>query len=509
MTRSPMLRLMRHIKALVMVILAWFFFLSPGWTSFRVINDPGTRSDRIPDAAFTWHRSLTPKYAAWARARVGSGKATQLSLHDISGTEWPIFGSVFYLWATESLQEAWEKGQRKTDDPPIEYAKDAIDASIRLIADPNHANWVKRHWGNDYLHQENVFYRTLLIGGMTSHLRLTGDRRYEHILRDQVESLAKELDASPHGLLDDYPGECYPTDILAAVAVIRKADEVLGTDHSDFARRAFRAFEGPLLDPSGLPPYGADSRTGRIIGRSRGCGNSFMLIKLPDLWPELAPEWYGKYETHFWQRRWTADGFREFPRDEPNSEWYADVDSGPVIAGHGIAACAFGVGAARANGRWDHAYPLTVEMILVSWPLPDGTLLGPRILSNATDAPYLGEAGVLYAMTRRPNEHVRAVPSGSLPPFVWIVLALYLGTGLLLLLFTWRRWKNWTQRMSSRRTPFPGVQTAIGAILLSVGVTMLFAGKPWIALLLILLNQLFPLTRRYRNIKETEPAFQG
>ena len=48
-----------------------------------------------------------------------------------------------------------------------------------------------------------------------------------------------------------------------------------------------------------------------------------------------------------------------------------DVDSGPV-------------GAARANGRFDHAYPLSAEMLFACWPLPDGTLLFPRILSGVT-----------------------------------------------------------------------------------------------------------------------------
>ncbi len=51
-----------------------------------------------------------------------------------------------------------------------------------------------------------------------------------------------------------------------------------------------------------------------------------------------------------------------------------DVDAGPVLAGHGFAACAFGIGAARANGRFNHAWPLSAEMLVTCWPLLDGTL---------------------------------------------------------------------------------------------------------------------------------------
>ncbi len=500
------LRLLRFVNVMIAVGLAWFFFLAPGLTALRFIRDPGSRSDRIPEPAFAWHRTLSPKYEAWAEARVAGGDATQLSIHDISGTEWPLFGTVFYLWATESLQDAWDGGQRSTKLPPKEYAQGAIDAAIRLVIDPGHASWVKQHWGEAYLTRENVFYRMLLIGGITSHIRLTDDRRYEPILREQVETLSAELDASPFGLLDDYPGECYPTDILAAWAVIREADEVLGTDHTAFARRAQRAFRGPLLDPVGLPPYAANPLTGQIYGRSRGCGNSFMLIHLPDLWPDLAPVWYDAYETHFWQHNWTAVGFREFPKDEPNRDWYADVDAGPVIAGHGIAACAFGVGAARAHGRIDHAYPLTVEMILMSWPLPNHTLLLPRLLSNATDAPYLGEVGVLYALTRPMSEHVTLTKAGGLPPFVWIVLTLYLGLGLLLLFTGWRRWKHRHRRMQKRRVPLATVQFGLWLLLIVGSVLSMAVGFSLLAPLFLLMALVFPFTLRNRKAATPESA---
>jgi len=51
-------------------------------------------------------------------------------------------------------------------------------ASARLVADPNHAAWVKAHWGADYLHHQNVFYRELLMAGLTTSRKLTGDRQW-------------------------------------------------------------------------------------------------------------------------------------------------------------------------------------------------------------------------------------------------------------------------------------------------------------------------------------------
>jgi hypothetical protein len=48
------------------------------------------------------------------------------------------------------------------------------------------------------------------------------------------------------------------------------------------------------------------------------------------------------------------------------------VDADPVLAGHGVSACSFGIGAARKNGRFDRAYPLAAEMLASIGELPNG-----------------------------------------------------------------------------------------------------------------------------------------
>ena len=421
-------------NALVRVGVAFYFFLLPVVSVVRMLADPGLRTGDVPRFAFDWHRQLSTDYAVWARERVAEGAAANLSLNNISGTEWPVFSSVFYLWATESLQEAWDEDPTLAPVMPKEYAEGAIDAAAALISDPNHANWVKLHWGEDYLHQENIFYRMLLISGLTSYQKLTDNDQYEPLLRDQVETLAQEIDASPYGLLDDYPGQCYPIDILPAIAAIQRADPVLGTDHSAFVVRALRGFTDTRLDPhTDLPAYIANANTGLGYGPARGVGISYMLIWAPELWPETAQQWYSRYEQLFWQESWLITGVREFAREQPYPAWFLDVDAGPVVAGYGTAATAFGLGATRVNGRMDQAYPLSAEALLVVWPLPNGTLLGPRLLSNLSDAPYVGEAALLFSLTRRPQTANITPATSSLPGIVYLGLALYTGIGLLLL----------------------------------------------------------------------------
>ncbi len=429
-------RLRRVLTTVLLLGGAGWFLLAPAAIVLCVVEDPALRGQGNLAWAYRWHRNLTPRFEAWARGRVATRRATPSDPRDVSGSEWPMFGTVFYLLATESLQD----GRDGAPASPMSYAGGAVEAAASLLVDPANAEWVRARWGDDYLHHENIFYRHLLIFGLVAYERLTGDLRHRALLEDQVETLSAELAAAPHRLLDDYPGECYPTDVVWAVAAIRRADAVLGTDHRALANDLLGHLQGSLLDPLGLPPYLADSRGGTAIGGSRGCSNSGLLIMLPELDADLARRWFDLYEKHFWQRRGLFDGFREFP---PGEVGRGDVDSGPVILGHGVAACAFGAGAARANGRWARHRTLSAESVLFAWPLPDGQLLVPRLLSNATEAPLLGESGVLFSLTRPGPRGAAEFPAEGLSPLFWILWCSWVLLGLTVVWGEARRWRRW------------------------------------------------------------------
>jgi len=487
----------RYGNIAILIFLLFCFFIIPFCITAYYLADSNLKREEIPQIAFWVHRSLSPRYEKWARERVASKNAKELSLEDISGTEWPLFGSVFYLLATESLQEAWEENADRSSDAPKVYASGAIKAAAELVADPVHASWVKQHWGENYLHRENVFYRMLLISALTSYQKLTGNEKHTSLLRDQAETLSKELDESPYGLLDDYPGQCYPTDIVAAIAAIKRADVVLGTDHSDFIKRSVRAFEGRFVDSTGLPPYEADSDTG-IIGKARGCSSQWITVWTPRLWPDYSKQLYKNFDKHFWQKHWAAVGFREFPKDNSTREWYIDVDSGPVVAGFGAAATAFGLGAARANGRFDHAYPLTTEVIAFSWPLLNGTLAGPRILSNTTQAPYLGEAALLFSLTRTPSKEIGITMGGKMPILVYLVLAAYLVISILIMIAAILSFRRWKKLVSEKLIPWEKVQLAIWFMLITTCIVLCCIHCVAIGLILVLSAQFLP--RSYGEI---------
>ena len=421
---------------LAVAILTLPIFLWPGVVLVRDLRDPALRGPGIPAHARELHAALTPKFADWARQRVAAGSAARAPLHDVPTTEWPMFTAVFYLMATESLVVDWEAQGRHGPSPGIASTQ-AVRAAKALLLDPAHHSWVRTHWGEDYLHDQNVFFRSLLIAGLSSYEHITGDGTALPMLRDQVETLSAALDASPLGVLEDYPGETYPIDVLAAVGFIERADRVLGTDHTAFIERSRRAFTGAMADQLGLVPFRMDLPSGAQVQPARGIGTSWILLFVPDLYgPETARDWYGRYARSFYQQRGWAEGFREYARGSAEPEFTFEIDAGPVIDGFGTAASAFGIAAARRNGRFDHAYALSAQLAAAGWTLPGGTMVFPRLASHATDAPYLGEAAILCFLTVQPAPNTPIVSDDAIPGLARIGLVVFFGVPVL----AWGAW---------------------------------------------------------------------
>jgi len=396
--------------ALILAAIAFWFFLAPACTSGRyAFTDPGLSDPSQPlQFAVRNHRQITDRYADYCEKRIASGVAETLDRWEIAATEWPLFGSGFYLWATLSLQEAYESdpdlfgGADDPENEPRVYARRAINAATALIVDPGHAHWVREHWGeSEYLRRENCFYRMLLIAALTSHRQLTGGNdEYLAILIEQIESLSAELVAAPTGLIDDYPRQCYPGDVVAAIREIHRANILLGRDDAAFLQTMReRLFRPAQVAENGLLPYAADSKSGTPYDPSRGCSNSYATDLSAEIWPSDARLWYQAYTDDFWNANWLVAGFREFPNGMGPSSYF-DVDAGPVVGGLGAAATTFGLAAARANDATGHAQVLGAQSIVASWPLPDGTLLLPYLVSDRKHAPHLGRVAMLYQMTR-------------------------------------------------------------------------------------------------------------
>jgi hypothetical protein len=234
--------------------------------------------------------------------------------------------------------------------------------------------------------------------------------------------------------------------MLWAVAAIQRAARLDGTRHDELVRSLMKAFDGPLKAPEGLPAFQADSRSGRIIQGARGCGNSGILLFAYELDPTVAGQWYRNYEKGFWKDTGWIAGFTEMPLE--SDDGFMDVDSGPVLFHIGAVASAFGIGAAKTAGRIDHAAPLTMEAVACSWPTPFGFLLPGLMGRLAVKSWSLGEVALLFSMIR-PTLAAETVPfEGHTPYVVWLMLAVYAGSGLFLIWFEIRSCRRLFRRRS-------------------------------------------------------------
>jgi hypothetical protein len=90
-------------------------------------------------------------------------------------------------------------------------------------------------------------------------------------------------------------------------------------------------------------------------------------------------------------------------------------------------------------------------MLATVWELPNGTLAMPRILSNLSDAPMLGEAAILWLLSIQPEKGFPVRTGSSVPPFVYSVLMGALLFGI------WRMVAAIKVSSASLREPVPDV----------------------------------------------------
>jgi len=439
------LKLGFHLTLSIAVIaLSLMLFIYPAITILLVVTDSQLKQTGESRLTPSWFESAAPRYLSWANTYLETNYAQSLYHDDIPATEWPMFGSVFFLVTADDLQR---QGKIDATQGTI---REAVEKAAEIVASPVTGTWVKTKWGDGYLERENVFYRVLLILGLSSYERITGETQYHAMMSHQRVTLAAELAKAKLHLRDDYPNECYPADMLWAVAAIQRAARLENARHDELAKSLIAAFDGPLMAPEGLPAFQADSRSGAILQGARGCGNSGILLFAAELDPAVAGRWYRNYEDGFWKDNgWIVD-FTEKLRDSQDD--FMDVDSGPVVSGFGSVASAFGIGAAKTVGRIDHAAPLTMEAVACSWPTPFGPLIPGLMGQLAAKSRSLGEVALLFSMTR-PRLAAETVPfKGHTPYIVWLLLSAYTVAGLFFIWFEIRSIRRRIRRYRGQAT---------------------------------------------------------
>ena len=270
----------------VVIALSLALFIYPAVVICTVAWDSQLRETGECRMTPRWFRAAAGRYLSWANDYLDTDYAESVDHQDVAATEWPMFGSVFFLLTAEELHK-----QGKID-ATQGTVREAVDKAAEIVASPVTATWVKAKWGDGYLKQQNVFYRMLLMLGLSSYESITDDTRYHALVSRQRAALAEELAAAKLHMREDYPGECYPSDVLWAVAAIQRAARLDGTNHDELAENLMAALDGPLKTADGLPAFQVDAASGTILQDARGCGNSGILVFAGELDHEVARRWY-------------------------------------------------------------------------------------------------------------------------------------------------------------------------------------------------------------------------
>lgn len=193
-------------------------------------------------------------------------------------------------------------------------------------------------------------------------------------------TLAAAFEKSQSGVLEAHPGLTWPVDSLFALESLKLHDALYGTAHfaKAWAKHA-RTLDGATYK-SGLPASFVH-HDGRAKDVPRGCALSWSLAVLPRLDPPRAKKYWAAYRSTFFSCTVAPCLVREYP---PGVDRKADIDSGPLIGGFGMAATGFALAAARANGDAATAHKLELTGELFGAAIVDGR--GKRYLGGS--APF-------------------------------------------------------------------------------------------------------------------------
>ncbi|WP_053237126.1 hypothetical protein [Sandaracinus amylolyticus] len=264
-------------------------------------------------------------------------------------------------------------------------------AADRLV-DAGTLRFAASRWGEDPIaaldgdHGHAYLGYAALALGM---LRAVDPETPHAALHDRIEAaLARRLARAPHALIETYPGESYPPDVLAVAGSLGLHQRVTGADHRALLDAWSRTFRARWIDASGYLVQAGDARTGEARDAPRGSGTAI-----------------GAYFASFVDRdmaRTLDEGlarrghatFLGFGGVREGAE--GDIDSGPVLLGVGVSATGFALASARIHGDRDRYVELARTAWLFGVPV-DREGGGRRFVAGGP----LGNALLLAMLTAR------------------------------------------------------------------------------------------------------------
>ncbi len=148
--------------------------------------------------------------------------------------------------------------------------------------------------------------------------------------RRRIGQIAARLEQGPLLCAESYPDECWMFCNSVAVAALKVADRVDGTNHADFVGRWVKVVQDKLTDPETGLLIGSFTLDGRRIDGVEGSSLWMTTHQLRLVDPEFAKAQYEGARAALGRSLLGFGYALEWPESQKGRE---DIDSGPVVPG--------------------------------------------------------------------------------------------------------------------------------------------------------------------------------
>jgi len=314
-------RIRRVLLAVVALAIATLVWLPTVHLCFRPAPIP--LAETAPVAALA--DPLAARHLElWSRSET---RQAQIERMRASNAEWDFMARSFLAWAMANMALRDPDSQC----PYLELIDRILDETVKLEQERGFHHFLMPYSRQGAYRQQPA--RSLFVDSeialMMGLRRLVEEKEaYREPLRRRIDLLVQRMQSGPVLCAESYPDECWTFDQTVALAAIRVADRLDGTDHGEFFRRWLATAREKLTH----------SETGLLVSSLTHDGHPLDGPEGSTLWmashmlqvidPEFART---QYEAARRELRREVCGFG-FAREWPAS-WRspADIDSGPVI----------------------------------------------------------------------------------------------------------------------------------------------------------------------------------
>ncbi len=213
-------------------------------------------------------------------------------------------------------------------------------------------------------------------------------------LNDRLTArLAARLDASPHGMVETYPGETWPPDVAAVAGSIGLHALATGADHRQLLDTWAERFAACSVHSSGYLVQRLRTGSCEALDAPRGSGTALGACFIRYAHPALADRLTAALRDTGLR---SALGFGALREYAPGFSGAGDTNAGPIVLGLSVGATGFGLGAARASGDRDLFTRLYRTTHLFGAPIRSGDRL------HFAPGGVLGNALLLAMLTAGP-----------------------------------------------------------------------------------------------------------